>query len=154
MLEWKPGSRVLPDKVSDNILLQRKILMLEDAIKATTERLRYPYNENGLESFQERREYPNAHTESLHPLGRSVKLAVTKTAGSDAPERSGDSDYQKVMVAFSSPPDYEIGAPKWLAGKDFVKNHPFLIGDTIYIRTGSTDDEKFEQVLGLSLIHI
>ena len=148
MLAWKPGSRVLPDKVADIILHQRKILMLEDAIKATTERPRYPYNKNGLESFQERREYPNAHTESLHPTGKSVKLAVTKTKGSDAPERSGDSDYQKVKVAFSSPPDYEIGAPKWLAGKDFVKNHPFLIGDTIYIRTGSTNDEKFEQVLG------
>jgi hypothetical protein len=148
MLGWKPGSRVLPDKVADNILLQRKILMLEDAIKATTERPRYPYNENGLESFQGRREYLNAHTESLHALGQSVKLAVTKTKGSDAPERSGDSDYQKVKVAFSSPPDYEVDGPKWLAGKDFVKNHPFLIGDTIYIRTGSTNDEKYEQVLG------
>ena len=105
MLGWKPGSRVLPDKVSDNILLQRKILMLEDAIKATTERPRYPYNKNGLESFQERREYPNANTESLHAVGQSVKLAVTKTSGSDAPERSGDSDYQKVKVAFSSRPD-------------------------------------------------
>ena len=148
MLGWKPGSRVLPDKVSDNILLQRKILMLEDAIQATTERPRYPYNKNGLESFQERRRNPNAHTESLHPLGRSVKLAVTKTEGSDAPERSGDSDYQKVMVAFSSPPDYEIGAPKWLAGKDFVKNHPFLIGDIIYISAPSPNKEKYEQVLG------
>lgn len=148
LLAWKPGSRVLPDKVADIILLQRKILMLEDAIKATTKRPRYPYSENGLESFQERREHPNAHTESLHAVGKSVKLAVTKTKGSDAPERSGDSDYQKVKVAFSSPPDYEIGAPKWLAGKDFVKNHPFLIGDTIYIRTGATNDEKYEQVLG------
>ena len=147
MLGWKPGSRVLPDKVSDNILLQRKILMLEDAIKATTERPRYPYNENGLESFQDR-PYPNAHTESLHAKGESVKLAVTKTEGSDAPERSGDSDYQKVMVAFSSPPDYERGGPKWLAGKDFVKNHPFLIGDTIYISAPSPNKEKYEQVLG------
>ncbi len=148
MLGWKPGCRVLPDNVADIILLQRKILMLEDAIKATTKRPRYPYSENGLESFKESREYPNAHTESLHAAGKSVKLAVTKTAGSDAPERSGDSDYQKVMVAFRSPPDYETGAPKWLAGKDFVKNHPFLIGDTIYISAPSPNKEKYEQVLG------